>query len=169
MPNWSPIFQMAQRFAGLRLLSSCRLIEAAVSVRSCSRQLPTSPAGIIARELNSPAVSGALTRIAFTRGSDFPEPRSDSSRHYDRACPRGYSPARQRVNVLHAGRQRRFAPALAAVRRAEHLAIARGDVDLLGVGVMQAHRHQGAVRLHFVEALPGAADVLAAVERAVLG
>src|SRR5580693_7494602 len=160
---------MAQRFVELRLLSSCRLIEAAVLVRSCSRPLPTSHAGIIAPELNSPAVSGALTRTASTRGSDFPEPRSDSSRHCDRACPRGYSPAGQRVDVPHAGRQRRFAPALAAVRRAEHFAIARGDIELLGVGVMQAHRHQGAVRLHLVEALPGAADVLAAVERAVLG
>src|ERR1700729_3069689 len=118
---------MAQRFAGLRLLWSSPLIEAAVSVRSCSRQLPTSHAGIIARELNSPAVSGALTRTASTRGSGFPEPRSDSSRRYDRACPRGYSPARQRVEVLHAGWQRRFAPALAAVRRTEHFAVARRD------------------------------------------
>src|SRR5580700_5152686 len=160
---------MAQRFAELRLLSSCRLTEAAVLVRSCSQPLPTSHDGIIAPELNSPAVSGALTRIASTRGSDFPEPRSDSSRRYDRACPRRYSPARQRVNVLHARRQRRFAPALAAVRRAEHLAIARGNIDLLGVGMMQADRHQRAVRLHFVETLPGAADILAAVERAVLG
>src|SRR3984957_10223810 len=160
---------MARRFAELRPLSSCRLIEAEVSVRSCSRQLPTSHAGIIAPELNSPAVSGALTRTASTRGSDFPEPRSDSSRRYDRACPRGYLPARQRVNVLHARRQRCFAPALAAVRRAEHFAVARRDVDLLGVGVMQADRHQGAVWLHLVETLPGAADVLAAIERAVLG
>ena len=46
--------------------------------------------------------------------------------------------------------------------------IARGDVDLLGVAVMQADRHHRAVRLHLVEALPGLADVLAAVERAVL-
>ena len=33
---------------------------------------------------------------------------------------------------------------------------------------MQADRHQRAVRLHLVEALPGLADVLAAIERAVL-
>src|SRR6202030_2614625 len=117
---------------------------------NCSRQWPTSHAGIIAPELNSPAASGALTRTASTRGSDFPEPRSDSSRRYDRACPRGYSPARQRVNVLNGGRQRRFTPALAAVRRAEDFAVAGGDVNLLGVGGMQADRHQGAVRLHLV-------------------
>src|SRR5579862_7152776 len=160
---------MAQRFAELRLLSSCRLTEAAVLVRSCSQPLPTSHDGIIAPELNSPAVSGALTRTASTRGSDFPGPRSDFSRRYDRACPRGYSPAGQRIDVLHAGRQRCFAPAFAAVMGAEHFAIARGDINLLGVGMMQADRHQGAVRLHLVEALPGAADILAAVERAVLG
>src|SRR5580700_9545172 len=153
---------MARRFAELRLLSSCRLIEAAVLARSCSRQLPISHAGIIVRELSSPAVSGVLTRTASTRGSDFLEPRSDSSRRYDPACPRGSSPARQRVNVLHARRQRRFAPALAAVRRAEHFAIARRDVDLLGIAMMQAYRHQGAVRLHLVETLPSAADVPAA-------
>jgi hypothetical protein len=38
---------------------------------------------------------------------------------------------------------------------------------LLGVPVVQADRHQSAVRCHFVEALPGLADILAAVERAV--
>ena len=43
------------------------------------------------------------------------------------------SPARQRVDVLDALRQRRLAPGLAAVLRAEHLAVARGDIDLLGV------------------------------------
>src|SRR5256885_1834675 len=76
-------------------------------------------------------------------------------------------PASQRVDVLHALRQRHFKPAFAAILSAEHLAIARGDVDLLGVAVMQADRHQRPVRRHLVEALPGLADVLAAVERAV--
>jgi hypothetical protein len=50
---------------------------------------------------------------------------------------------------------------------AEHLAIACRDVDLLGIAVMQADRHQSAVRCHFVKALPGLADILAAVQRAV--
>ena len=75
--------------------------------------------------------------------------------------------AGQRVDVLHALRQRHFKPAFAAIPGAEHLAIARGDVDLPGVAVMQADRHQRSVRRHLVEALPGLADVLAAVEGAV--
>ncbi len=84
------------------------------------------------------------------------------------APPRPNSPAGQRVDVLHALRQRRLAPGRAAVLGAEHFAIARGDIHLLRVAVMQTDRHQRAVRLHLVEALPGLADVLAAIERAVL-
>src|SRR6516164_1506466 len=75
--------------------------------------------------------------------------------------------ASQCVDVLHALRQRHFKPAFAAILSAEHLAIARRNVDLLGVAVMQTDRHQRAVRRHPVEALPSLADVLAAVERAV--
>src|SRR6202022_4727096 len=59
------------------------------------------------------------------------------------------------------------APSFAAVLSAEHLAIARREVDLLGVAVMQADRHQRAVRRHLVETLPALTEVLAAVERAV--
>jgi hypothetical protein len=70
--------------------------------------------------------------------------------------------------VLHALRQRHFKPAFATVLSAEYLAIACRDVDLLGVAVMQADRHQRAVRRRLVEGLPGLAHVLAAVERAVL-
>src|SRR5262249_15391054 len=77
------------------------------------------------------------------------------------------SAASQCVDVLHALRQRHFKPAFAAILSAEHLAIARRDIDLLGVAVMQTDRHQRAVRRHPVEALPSLADVLAAVERAV--
>src|SRR5215472_413517 len=75
--------------------------------------------------------------------------------------------ASQCVDVLHALRQRHFKPAFASILSAEHLAIARRDVDLLGVAAMQTDRHQRAVRRHPVEALPSLADVLAAVERAV--
>ena len=75
--------------------------------------------------------------------------------------------ASQRVDMLHALRQRHFEPAFAAILSAKHLAIARGDVDLLGVAVMKADRHQRPVRRHLVEALPGLADVLATIERAV--
>src|SRR5262249_8058776 len=53
---------------------------------------------------------------------------------------------------LHALRQRHFKPAFAAILSAEHLAIARRDVDLLGVTVMPTDRHQRAVRRHLVEA-----------------
>jgi hypothetical protein len=41
--------------------------------------------------------------------------------------------ASQCVYVLHALRQRHLKPAFAAILSAEHLAIARRDVDLLGV------------------------------------
>src|SRR5215475_11075355 len=77
------------------------------------------------------------------------------------------SAASQCVDVLHALRQRHFEPAFAAILSAEHLAIARRDVDLFGVAVMHTDRHQRAMRRHPVEALPSLADVLAAVERAV--
>src|SRR5215472_14316942 len=69
-----------------------------------------------------------------------------------------------RVDVLHALRQRHFKPTFAAILSAKHLAIAGRDIDLLGVLVMQADRHQRAMRRHFVETLPSLTDVLAAVE-----
>ena len=67
--------------------------------------------------------------------------------------------------MLHALRQRHLEPAFAAIPSAEYLAIPRRDINLLGVAVMQADRHQRAVRRHFVDALPGLADVLSAVFR----
>src|SRR5215203_4342149 len=76
--------------------------------------------------------------------------------------------ASQRVDVLNVLRQRCLTPGLAAILRAKHLAITGGDIDLLSVRGVQANRHQRAVRLHLVEALPALADVLAAIERAVL-
>jgi hypothetical protein len=87
--------------------------------------------------------------------------------HYHQTL--GQLAASQRVDVLHALRQRHFKPAFATVLSAEYLAIACRDVDLLGVAVMQADRHQRAVRRRLVEGLPGLAHVLAAVERAVFG
>src|SRR5580698_9363791 len=51
--------------------------------------------------------------------------------------------------------------------RTEDFTVARGDIDLLRIGMMQADRHQRAVRLHLVEPLPGLANVAAAIERAV--
>ena len=84
-----------------------------------------------------------------------------------RPAPAAPLAASQCVDVLHALRQRHFKPAFAAILGAEHLAIARRDVDLPGVAVMQTDRHQRAVRRHLVETLPSLADVLAALERAV--
>src|SRR5436190_24227004 len=79
------------------------------------------------------------------------------------------SAARHRVDVLDRARQRHRCPGLAAILGAENLAlVARADVDLLGVGLMQAHRHDRTVHLHLVEALPGLACVLAAIEPAIL-
>src|SRR5947207_14106307 len=79
------------------------------------------------------------------------------------------SAARHRVDVRDRARQRDRRPGLAALLRAEHLAlVACADVDLLGVGLVQADRHDGPVHLHLVEALPGLARVLAAIKPAVL-
>src|SRR5262249_20953324 len=59
-------------------------------------------------------------------------------------------------------------PGGAAVLRAEYLAAPRRAVDLVGITGMQPHRHHGAMGLHaVVEALPGLAQVLTTVERAV--
>src|SRR5262245_23579383 len=84
-----------------------------------------------------------------------------------RPAPAPPLPASQCVDVLNVQRQRHFKPAFAAILSAEHLAIARRDVDLLSVAVMQTDRHQRAVRRHLVETMPSLADVLTAVERAV--
>ena len=70
--------------------------------------------------------------------------------------------------MLDALRQRHFKPTFAAILSTKHLAIARREVDLLGIAVMQADRHQRAVRRHFVETLPSLANVLTAVECTVL-
>src|SRR5262249_12801319 len=53
--------------------------------------------------------------------------------------------ASQCVDVLHALRQRHFKPAFAAILSAEHLAIARRDVALLGVA--GAGKHAGETAL----------------------
>src|SRR5262245_31937141 len=59
-------------------------------------------------------------------------------------------------------------PGGAAVLRAEYLAAPRRAVDLVGIARMQPHRHHSAMGLHaVVEALPGLAQVLTTVERAV--
>src|SRR5207237_1930188 len=72
------------------------------------------------------------------------------------------------VDVLHMARQWILVPGGAAVLRAEYLAAARCAVDLIGVAGMQPHRHHGALGFHaMVEALPGLAQVLTTVERAV--
>src|SRR5579859_2289662 len=126
---------------------------------------PSLPAIMPARALSSPARTVASTRTASMRDSVFRPARCDFFGRYEPAV----SPACQCVNVLYAGRQRRFAPRLAAVVRAEHFAVARRDIDLLGVTRVQRDRHQRAVRLHLVETLPSFADVAAAIKRAVLG
>src|SRR5438093_5360407 len=61
-------------------------------------------------------------------------------------------------------RERGFAPALAAVARAEHLPAARDAIDLRGVSRMQRQRHHRRARLDAViEARPRVAEVRAAV------
>src|SRR5438445_13505160 len=79
----------------------------------------------------------------------------------------GRSAAGDGVNVV--DRERGLAPALAAVARAEHLAAARDAVHLRRVARVQRQRHHRRARLHVViEACPRAAEVRAAIERAVL-
>src|SRR5687768_10946244 len=79
------------------------------------------------------------------------------------------SGAGDRIGVRGALGQRVLLPALPAVLGAEDLAAARHAVDLLGVFGVERHAHHGGPRLHpAVDALPGAAEVVAPVERAVL-
>src|SRR5258708_3179017 len=79
------------------------------------------------------------------------------------------SAAGYRVDVLDLAGQRQGLPGLAGILGAEHLAVvARADIDLTGVAVMQADRHDGAVHLDLVEALPALAAIGAAVEPAVV-
>src|SRR5262249_49486394 len=79
------------------------------------------------------------------------------------------SSARHRVNIRNRAWQRQRGPTLSAILCAEDLAlVARADVDLLGVGLVQSDRHDRAVHLHLVEALPGPARVLAAIDASVV-
>src|SRR6516165_6682940 len=95
----------------------------------------------------------------ISHGTPFPAARSYHARKSATTLTTSH-----RVDVLDILRQRHFKPTFAAILSAKHLAIARRDVDLLGVAVMQTDRHQRAVRRHFVETLPSFTDVLAAVE-----
>src|SRR5260370_36630963 len=77
--------------------------------------------------------------------------------------------AGERIAALHAVRQAMLAPRAAAVLGAEHLTGAADAVDAVGVGRVQRDGHHRRLRLDAViEALPRLADVVAAVERAVL-
>src|SRR5215831_13224458 len=72
------------------------------------------------------------------------------------------------VDVLHMAWQWILIPGGAAVLRAEYLAAPRRAVHLIGIARMQPHRHHGAMGLHaVVEALPGLAQILTTIERAV--
>src|ERR1700732_3518912 len=80
----------------------------------------------------------------------------------------GASAAGDAIGVAHPFRQAAFAPILAGVLGAEHLAGARYRVDLVRVARVQGHAHHRRVGLDVVvEALPGLADILALVDRAV--
>src|SRR5215468_11108495 len=77
--------------------------------------------------------------------------------------------ARDGVEVLDAVGQALFRPRPPAVPRAEDLPAAADAIDLLGVAPVQGHRHHRALGLDaMVEACPALAEILAAVERAVL-
>src|SRR5919106_330364 len=77
--------------------------------------------------------------------------------------------ASYRIDMLHFARQRHRLPCLAGILRAEHLAVVAGaDIDLGGIAVVQADRHDRAVHLDLVEALPALAAIGAAIEAAVV-
>src|SRR5439155_12109184 len=77
--------------------------------------------------------------------------------------------AGERIDVLDAFRQAMLAPRAPAVLGAEHLARAADAIDAVGVGRVRRDGHHRRLRLDaVVEALPRLADVVAAVERAVL-
>src|SRR6185369_24619 len=62
-----------------------------------------------------------------------------------------------------------FLPALAAVARAEDLALARDAVDLVRIAGMEGQRHHRALGLDAViDAPPALSEIVALVERAVL-
>ena len=72
------------------------------------------------------------------------------------------------IDVLNIFRQPVLMPARTTVLRTEHLAAACGTVDLVGITLMQPHGHHGAVCLDaMIKALPGLAQILAAIERAI--
>src|SRR5262245_26396504 len=76
---------------------------------------------------------------------------------------------RDAVDVFDRRRQGHRCPGLPSVLRTEDLPlIACADVDLVGIRVMQADRHDRAMHLHLIEALPGLARVLAAINASVL-
>src|SRR6266446_10099459 len=80
-----------------------------------------------------------------------------------------FSPAGDRVDVSDPVGQLVLVPALAAILGPEDLAVARRAVDLIRVLGVQGHRHHRAPGLHAViDAPPAPAQVVAAVERAVL-
>src|SRR5271166_4134308 len=77
-------------------------------------------------------------------------------------------PAGHRVEVAGALRQPGLAPGAAAILRSEDLAEAGDAVDLVGVARMNRHAHHCRLGLDpVVEALPGLADIVAAIDRSV--
>src|SRR5262245_23506392 len=78
------------------------------------------------------------------------------------------SPAGDGVDVLDALGQVRLSPGATAVPRSEDLAVTGGAVDLIRVPGVQGHAHHGAAGgKAVIEARPGLAQVLTAVEGAV--
>src|SRR6516164_1973431 len=78
------------------------------------------------------------------------------------------SAAGDRVGVVAAWRQSIFLPAAATVSRAKDLAAPGDAVDLVGIAGMESQAHHRGLGLDpMVEALPRAAEILAAVERTV--
>src|SRR5262245_61874019 len=122
------------------------------------RYSPTAPIVQLRSRRNSRlAASRAgfiIARPAITRSHRNAEQPYMSGPGRSSGCsggPAEISAAGERIDVLDAGWQRRRMPSFAAVLGAKHLAVARGDIDLICVVGVQADRHQRAVRLDLVE------------------
>src|SRR5262245_55536484 len=73
------------------------------------------------------------------------------------------------VDILHRPRQGQRGPSFTPILRAENLAlIASAYINLVGIGLMQSDRHNCAVRLDLVKALPGPTGIVAAIDATIL-
>src|SRR6478736_2875777 len=112
----------------------------------------------------TPASAGPAARSKLS--DQIRERRSERTAFFI-ACARRSLAAGDRVDVLNLAGQGHGLPGLAGVLGAENFAIIAGaDINLRGVARMKPDRHDGAVDLDLVEALPALSAIAAAIEPA---